>query len=376
MLETLNDVRWHRLRHARGPAIDTPTHLLNLLSSDAETRADACCRLEDTINHQGNIYSATVAAVPFLIEIAGAPETPAPEDALELLTSIAQPVTGEMVHPDLREILKPFLGLPRFHGAIQPRIRSGIDVYLRLLRTGTEAVRRQIAELLTCLPDEREQSIPALCAALRDAREPATRATLILALGWLGVKELQPGWLRGAFDAEADPLARVLLARELLLAETTASFPGARRLVRDAIMAGDGELSTDYDDLPLGGDLVADLALALAVADPAMGRDLLPQLIRAANVAPFMSDQRAIAILLLAREKGADPFPSGRITSLTRDGIEAIARKTFQPGSYPGTVQGWRCDGSKQEILRCFGLPDSPEGLRKLCGIPEPSEQR
>ena len=105
----------------------------------------------------------------------------------------------------------------------------------------------------------------------------AMLGAMIVALGWLGVtaSELDP--LRTAFEEETDPLVRILLARELLLAEAGSSPPDARRLVRDEIMRADEALSAACDEWLLGIDLVEDLALALAVADPVLGSHVLPR---------------------------------------------------------------------------------------------------
>jgi hypothetical protein len=66
MLETLDDVDWHELKHAYGPAEDTPAQLRKLLSVNAAEREEAFDTLSYSIYHQGSAYPATAAAVPVL----------------------------------------------------------------------------------------------------------------------------------------------------------------------------------------------------------------------------------------------------------------------------------------------------------------------
>lgn len=67
--EDLEQVPWVDMTHAYGSAIDTPGHLIDLLSNDANIRAKAMGALWASICHQGSVYEASCAAVPFLIRI-------------------------------------------------------------------------------------------------------------------------------------------------------------------------------------------------------------------------------------------------------------------------------------------------------------------
>src|SRR4051812_6165603 len=67
MLDGLDAVAWGALSHAYGKAHDTP-ELLRRAAHDDE----AISELHGSIFHQGSVYSATVAAVPFLAELAAA----------------------------------------------------------------------------------------------------------------------------------------------------------------------------------------------------------------------------------------------------------------------------------------------------------------
>lgn len=67
--EELEYIHWEELSHAYGSAKDTPRQLLALLSEDDEVVAGALDNLWASICHQGSVYEASCAAIPFLIQI-------------------------------------------------------------------------------------------------------------------------------------------------------------------------------------------------------------------------------------------------------------------------------------------------------------------
>ncbi|MFD5827781.1 hypothetical protein [Lentzea sp. NPDC060358] len=69
-LEGLDDVPWHALDHAYGPALDTPGHLRALLSGDPEVVAQAVRDLDRTVHEEGGfVCPAATAVLPFLVEV-------------------------------------------------------------------------------------------------------------------------------------------------------------------------------------------------------------------------------------------------------------------------------------------------------------------
>lgn len=92
MLEGLDTIDWSSMTHAHGPATDVPELLRALLSEDADVRLQACAELHETICHQGTVYSASAAAVPFLFELLTHPDVHDPGCVVSLLGNIA---TGE-----------------------------------------------------------------------------------------------------------------------------------------------------------------------------------------------------------------------------------------------------------------------------------------
>jgi len=85
----LSSVDWSGVSDAYGPAVDIPALIKALLSEDADHREFAILLLHQTIWHQGNIYSATAPAIPFLYRLLES-EGPHDKDAIaSLLFQIA-----------------------------------------------------------------------------------------------------------------------------------------------------------------------------------------------------------------------------------------------------------------------------------------------
>jgi len=87
---SLEEVRWSELRHAYGTASDLPGVLTALASPIAQEREDALTELVGRICHQGTVYSASSAAVPFMIELLEQDGFECKEDVLDLLRRIAE----------------------------------------------------------------------------------------------------------------------------------------------------------------------------------------------------------------------------------------------------------------------------------------------
>ncbi|MEU5974801.1 HEAT repeat domain-containing protein [Streptomyces sp. NPDC047315] len=189
----LDGVGWEELEHAYGEAEDVPAMLRGLVGDEGEA-SEALGELWGSIVHQGTVYEATAAAVPFLARLAaGGVRT---VDLLVLLGAIAES-TDEC-------------GVPQ-PGACRSAVAAQLPLVLPLCRAADEEVRR--AAVWTA---GRTGDASAL-AVLRErwAREAAAgvRAELLAAL------------------AHVDPAASTALA----LGALAADVPGEVRLV--AVMA-------------------------------------------------------------------------------------------------------------------------------------------
>ncbi len=69
---TLDDPRWSELRHAYGPAADTPELIRRLAQSPGpkgDANAEPWFSLWSSLCHQGDVYPASYAALPHVVEI-------------------------------------------------------------------------------------------------------------------------------------------------------------------------------------------------------------------------------------------------------------------------------------------------------------------
>lgn len=94
----LDAVDWERLEHAYGSAQDVPSYLRMLGAEDPEVRRRAFQALLMTILHQGSLYTATVATVPFLLRLVADPDHPARLESMDLLRMIAEECGFEAYH--------------------------------------------------------------------------------------------------------------------------------------------------------------------------------------------------------------------------------------------------------------------------------------
>ena len=91
MFAGLDDLDWDALEHAYGPAADVPGQLRDLVSGDDDLVKGTLSTFYSNIYHQGTIYSATVASVPFLAE---ALDHIAPAHQAEVLILLAHLAQG------------------------------------------------------------------------------------------------------------------------------------------------------------------------------------------------------------------------------------------------------------------------------------------
>jgi hypothetical protein len=180
MLEGLDTVDWGALTHAYGEATDVPGLLRSLLSPDPKQRERAIYELFGNIWHQGTVYPATAATVPFLYELLIAPDVPGKSDIAHLLSCIADGcgylevhAVGEFGESTWRKILGERgqsleNELEREATEIQAvrlAICAGLAHLIPYLRDSEPEIRRSVAVALGNYPEYAAISVPALQAA-------------------------------------------------------------------------------------------------------------------------------------------------------------------------------------------------------------------
>lgn len=193
MLERLDTVNWGMLRHAYGEATDVPGLLRALLSPDAEQRKQAIYELFGNIWHQGTVYPATAAAVPFLYELLAAPGVPGKSDIALLLSCIADGhgylevhTAGGFGEPTWRAILsekgKSLEEELEREGAeirsVRETVSAGLPHLIPYLQDSEAEIRRSVAAALGNYPEHAAVSVPALEAAIATETDEEARAAL------------------------------------------------------------------------------------------------------------------------------------------------------------------------------------------------------
>jgi hypothetical protein len=246
-------VDWSALRHAYGSAEDVPVHLAALRSPDEQERHEAFGELWSSIVHQGNRYSASAAAVPFLLELVADPSTPDRWLPLHLLGVIAVGSDEAWLPGGVR-----LPSLDPDETRAYEAVRAGLPVLRDLVADEPSA-----AYLIGWYPGE-----PASLEVLADRDDP----TSVVAIGLLGL----PAGAAVAARASADD--RPLMRWAGAIASARLHGPGARA---DELLSWVSSVEIDHTVPYLDGDLGGYALLSL----PLIGVDALdPALSRLAHV--------------------------------------------------------------------------------------------
>ncbi|MDX3376901.1 hypothetical protein PV390_21125 [Streptomyces sp. ME02-6991-2A] len=97
VLGEMRNVRWHELQHAYGSASQVPGMLSRIAWGDGPTADDALRDLDQWIGAPA-VFDATVAAVPFLWELAATETVKDRAGVLDLLATIL--AAGHAQHPE------------------------------------------------------------------------------------------------------------------------------------------------------------------------------------------------------------------------------------------------------------------------------------
>jgi hypothetical protein len=183
MRDGLDDIDWGALRDAYGPATRVPAWLCEAMSPLARNRDVALAELFGALWHQGTIYSASVAALPFLFGMltsGAAPDTAS-------LAALAAAIVGgsgyyevhalgqeQRIDARLRKdgtTLQAVLQEEqRVVAAARAVAASRLGLLLPFLSNADADVRMAVGEALAKLPSEANETL----APLRQALERET----------------------------------------------------------------------------------------------------------------------------------------------------------------------------------------------------------
>jgi hypothetical protein len=231
MLRGLDGPTWGALDHAYGPADDIPEVIRAAASSSADAAEAAVDELFGSIFHQGTVYSASVAAVPFIAELAVAPKVHHRSLLVYLLGAMADP--AEAYGTEVAEV--------------RAAVTAEVPRLLPLLADPDPEVRENAAYLLAHCPDMAEPVVADLRDRLAIEDVPLVRASLLAALG-----HLDPTGCAGLLSAAVgDSHPAVRAAAALVIASAGLPWPGH---------ATAGVISAYRDEDPLRGWVWAESA--------------------------------------------------------------------------------------------------------------------
>nr|WSY56824.1 HEAT repeat domain-containing protein [Streptomyces sp. NBC_00886] len=141
MFTGIDEVGWASLRHAYGSAEDVPGLLRGLASTDPAERATALDAMYGAVHHQGIVYDATLACVPFLFALAACEEVAERGGLVDLLVGIGQG------HP-------PEEGAGDGDGSADAAVRARAEVFAVLVGDRDTGVRRAATEGLVRFLDQ------------------------------------------------------------------------------------------------------------------------------------------------------------------------------------------------------------------------------
>ncbi|MET8121029.1 hypothetical protein [Micromonospora sp. NPDC005291] len=195
MLDGLDAVAWGELSHAYGSAHDTPGLLRQAGSEDSEIASAAISELHGSVFHQGTVYPATVAAVPFLAELAA--DAPHRRDGFVWMLGML----ADDRHAD---------------GADSGQVRAAVTRQLEPLVALLDDADPEVREAAAYATAKAGVTADPLWRRWAVEDHPAARATLALALG--EVDSAAAETVLGDAALHGDPQVRVAAAVALLRA--------------------------------------------------------------------------------------------------------------------------------------------------------------
>ncbi|MFD0265101.1 hypothetical protein ACFVGY_00685 [Streptomyces sp. NPDC127106] len=196
MLDGIDDIDWAALEHAYGTADDVPELLRAAGSADPRVRDGALDELFSSLCHQGSVYSATAAAVPFLARLA----LDGPGDRLGLLWLLHGAADG--AGPEWRQVRRA--------------VAAALPPLLALAADADRSVRRTMVWIIAACEDASLPLMPLLRARLAEEDDAEVRADLVTALGLLDVSPEARQKRNRALLSDAEPLVRGAAVTDLL----------------------------------------------------------------------------------------------------------------------------------------------------------------
>jgi hypothetical protein len=204
-LRDLDTVQWSTLTHAYGEARTTADEIRALTSDHEQTRSEALAALTNSICHQGSVYPASGAAVPFLVEIASMESLPADFRA-EVLMLVDWIAEGNVhLERDAPESAQKAWGR-----TLNSNLRQATPQLLRLVRGPDAAkIRAWAVWTVRTLPASPEDLLE-LKAVMAVESDSTVKASIVLAL------DRDDPFLRSLISPIEDPLVRLCAVAQMI----------------------------------------------------------------------------------------------------------------------------------------------------------------
>lgn len=384
MLSGLDRPDWPGLRHAHGPAADVPAALRALAIGGTTQANRALALLTDALCPEGRLYPATVAAVPFLAELALRPGPRVP-GVLRLLHDITAPGCDAILEAPLETDAYYALSSPpdpalpvaaaepdgRDHRTVadcHAAVAATLADLLPLLDHADPRVAGAMVMLLGNFPDRAQDSAPRIAALLEARPDTGLHRAGLLAMGRLG-RSVEGGPMDGQLQRWLAPHHPLLLRAEAAAA-MTGQTPARREVLLLALADAETLRARDRALDPQAGDTVTRVARALARwrGTPAERQETVLAFLGALQTGPGpdTSTEQLIRATLAALASGGpvSGLYRGRrrsdLTELDRQALRAIER--HGDWDSPGFVA----------LLQRAGLPATAPDLQRFATAPGP----
>jgi hypothetical protein len=381
MLERLDQIDWRSLNDAYGPATAVPGRIRRLASPSRHKREKALDDLSYTIYHQGSIYSSSVAAVPFLLEIVGSSDVADRSAALQLLQALSTGTSYHEVHapmflnreksktPEWQEKVREEKS---WMAAIHEKLTAAIPGIIGVLRSGQPAERLAAVSLLATLQDDPDAAAALIVAAVDP--NPALSAAAISAAGACDNARVEV--FENCFERASNELVRTVAALQILYHRERNSAPVVVEYLLHHLTTPQAEIRKSYEALPDVGAFLGDLGKALACAPKAVTEKAFPLLYEEVKRSPYpLNHSETFGLLMLATVLNPPPDYDWRRIVLSQEQRLAIRLVADR---------AWRLERGTRtlnlnivELLQSFGLPGERDGVfALLTGTPEAQTER
>ena len=253
MLETLDEIPWKNLTHAKGNASNLPDLIraLQTAKCDPKKGNPAIGKLYDTVCNEGSVYEAASFVVPFLLELAADASTPDRIGILNLMADIANGLSfleenGDFLEEDEmpdnfeEQLAREEEWVDKAHAAVV----AGIDVLMAITKeTGIE--RYVAAHTMSTLGNQAKVVDKRLVEMIGDEKMSKHRAWLLLLMGKTPeTYNILVKTLKRSFYEIEKKAAAIAIAWQM----PEKLDIGTQIAVREVIL--DENIEDDFDDMP------------------------------------------------------------------------------------------------------------------------------